>query len=64
MPSSTHISFEIWADELRSSDRKVLEDKGYKTGKRTFQIRYDQKVPSSLIKAMVKALAKDNEAKQ
>jgi uncharacterized protein YdhG (YjbR/CyaY superfamily) len=59
-----HISFEIWADELRSSDRKALEDKGYKTGKRTFQIRYDQKVPSALIKSMVKALARENEAKE
>jgi uncharacterized protein len=58
-----HISFEIWADELRSSDRKALEDKGYKTGKRSFQIRYDQRVPSALIKAMVRALAKENAAK-
>src|SRR5687768_1116270 len=48
-----HISFEIWADELHSKDRKVLEDKGYKTAKRTFQIRYDQKVPSAVIKSLV-----------
>ncbi len=58
-----HVSFEIWADELESKDRKALEDEGYKTAKRTFQIRYDQKVPSAAIKSMVKAQAKANEGK-
>ena len=57
-----HVSFEIWADELKSKDRKALEDDGYKTGKRTFQISYDQKVPAALIKSLVKAQAKVNEA--
>jgi uncharacterized protein YdhG (YjbR/CyaY superfamily) len=58
-----HISFEIWADELQSKDRKMLEEKGYKTGKRTFQIRYDQKVPTAVIKKLLKAQAKMNEVK-
>ncbi len=58
-----HVSFEIWADELESKDRQALEEGGYKTGKRTFQIRYDQKVPSALIKSLVKAQAKVNEGK-
>jgi uncharacterized protein len=58
-----HVSFEIWADELESKDRKALEDRGYKTGKRTFQIRYDQKVPSAVIKSLVRAQAKVNEGK-
>jgi uncharacterized protein len=58
-----HISFEIWADELQSNDRKMLEAKGYKTGKRTFEIRYDQKVPTAVIKKLFKAQAKTNEAK-
>jgi uncharacterized protein YdhG (YjbR/CyaY superfamily) len=58
-----HISFEIWGDELQSTDRKMLEEKGYKTGKRSFQIRYDQKVPTTLIKKVVKAQAKLNEVK-
>jgi uncharacterized protein len=57
-----HVSFEIWADELKDKDRKALEDKGYKTAKRTFQVRYDQKVPKTLIKSLVKAQAKANEA--
>jgi uncharacterized protein len=58
-----HIGFEIWADKLTSDDRKKLKEKGYKTGGRTFQISYDQKVPSAMIKKMVKAQAKINEAK-
>ena len=58
-----HIGFEIWADKLESDDRKKLKEKGYKAGSRTFQISFDQKVPSALIKRMVKAQAKINEAK-
>jgi uncharacterized protein len=59
-----HVSFEIWADELAAKDRKTLEEDGYKTGKRTFQIRYDQKVPSGVIKALLKAQAKLNESRK
>src|SRR5688572_12339223 len=59
-----HIGFEIWADKLQSEDRKMLEEKGYKTGSRTFQIRYDQKVPLTVIKKMLKAQAKMNEVKK
>src|SRR5688572_8110321 len=58
-----HIGFEIWADKLESDARKKLKEKGYKTGSRTFQIQHDQKVPSAIIKRMVKAQAKINEAK-
>jgi uncharacterized protein YdhG (YjbR/CyaY superfamily) len=56
-----HLTIEIWADELSADDREALEAKGYKTGKRTFQIRYDQKVPAAAIKRLVKAQAKANE---
>lgn len=58
-----HIGFEIWANKLDSDDRKRLKAKGYKTGSRTFHIGYDQKVPSAIIKKMVKAQARKNEAK-
>jgi uncharacterized protein YdhG (YjbR/CyaY superfamily) len=58
-----HIGFEIWANKLESDDRKKLKEKGYKTGSRTFQIGHDQKVPAAMIKKMVKAQAKINEAK-
>jgi uncharacterized protein YdhG (YjbR/CyaY superfamily) len=59
-----HVSFEIWADALADEDRKALEEQGYKTGKRTFQIRYDQKVPSARIEAMLRAQAKANLSKE
>lgn len=52
-----HIGFEIWADQLKSEDRKMLEEKGYRTGSRTFQIQYDQKVPTAVIKKLIKAQA-------
>jgi uncharacterized protein YdhG (YjbR/CyaY superfamily) len=55
--------FEIRTDTLRSEDRKMLEEKGYKTGSRTFHIKYDQKVPTTVIKKMLKAQAKMNEVK-
>lgn len=58
-----HIGFEVWAEKLAGDDRKKLEGKGYKTGSRTFQIAYDQKVPSAMIKKMVKAQASVNEVK-
>lgn len=59
-----HISFEIWTDELKLNDRELLEKAGYKTAKRTFQIQYDQPVPVELIKKLIKAQVKINEAKE
>ena len=59
-----HVSFEIWADELEKQHRDKLEERGYKTGKRTFQIGYDQDVPTAVIKTLVKAQAKANEKKK
>lgn len=41
-----HATFGIGADTLGSEDREMLEEKGYKTGKETIQIRYDQSVPT------------------
>ncbi|MCW5716703.1 MAG: DUF1801 domain-containing protein [Bauldia sp.] len=58
-----HISIEIWTDELGAKDRETLERTGYKTGQRTFQVRYDQKVPIAVIERLVKAQAAKNEAK-
>lgn len=44
-----HATFGIGADALRSEDREMLEEKGYKTGKETIQIQYDQSVPTTEI---------------
>jgi uncharacterized protein YdhG (YjbR/CyaY superfamily) len=49
---------------LQIEDRKVLEERGYKTGKKTIQIRFDQKVPTTMIQQILKTKAKMNEAKK
>ncbi|MEX0904912.1 MAG: DUF1801 domain-containing protein [Balneolaceae bacterium] len=56
-----HVSFV--ADELQSEDREILKEKGYKTGKKTIQIRFEQKVPVSVIKKILKEQAIMNEVK-
>ncbi len=58
-----HVSFGL-ADVLQRKDRNMLEKKGYTTGKKTVQIKFDQKVPTRAIKQIVKAKAKMNEAKR
>ncbi len=57
-----HLGVEIW-DGLSDETRKQLEKDGYKTGSVTFQIRYDQKIPVSMIRELVKAQAMLNESK-
>lgn len=59
----SHIGFEIWAEGLQKEDRAALEEKGYKTGSKTFQVRYDQKVPTAMIKKIVKDQARKSELK-
>ena len=58
-----HVSFGLCA-VLQSKDREMLEKKGYITGKKTIQIKFDQKVPTTAIKKILKAKAKMNEAKR
>jgi uncharacterized protein YdhG (YjbR/CyaY superfamily) len=58
-----HVGFEIFASRLPNEIRKELEEKGYKTGNKTVQIGYYQKVPTLLIKKLLKTRAKMNEVK-
>ena len=58
-----HVSFGF-AEELQGKDRTILEENGYKTGKKTIQIRFDQKVPASTITHILTTKAKINEAKK
>lgn len=60
---TSHVSFGL-AFVLDSKIRETLEAKGYKTGSKTVQIRFDQKVPTAVIKQILKAKAKENEAKK
>ncbi|GAA5522182.1 DUF1801 domain-containing protein [Aliifodinibius salicampi] len=57
-----HATFGIGADVLQNENRKMLEEMGYKTGKETIQIKYDQKVPATIIEKLLKE--KVNKAKK
>ena len=59
-----HISFGFCEIMIQSKDRKMLEKKGYNLGKKTIQIRFDQKMPIRIIKQMLKAKAKMNQTKR
>lgn len=48
-----HATFGIGADALQREDRNMLEKKGYKTGKETIQIRYDQSMPTKEIRRLL-----------
>jgi len=58
-----HVTFGL-AFVFESKDREMLEKKGYITGKKTIQIRFDQETPNTAIKQMLKAQVKKNEAKR
>jgi uncharacterized protein len=50
-----HATFGIGADALRSEDRKTLEERGYRTGKETIRIRYEQAVPTTEMTRLLEA---------
>lgn len=54
-----HVSF--GADSLKDEDREILKEKGYKTGKKTIQIRFDQEVPAEEIRKILLEQVKINE---
>lgn len=53
-----HVSFGI--ESLTDEMRKILHDKGYKTGKKTIQIKFDQDIPTAGLKQLIKEQAKDS----
>lgn len=57
-----HVSFGYGKEVLEDSDREKLEAKGYKFGKGTMQIKFDQKVPVAIIKKIIRTKVKMNEA--
>ena len=58
-----HVTFGL-AFVLQSKDREMLGKKGYITGKKTIQVKFDQKVPATAIKQILKSKAKINEVKR
>ena len=61
--NKNHVAFGFGSD-LPNKDREILEKKGYATGQKRIQIKFDQKVPTTAIKQILKAQAKMNEAKR
>ena len=59
-----HVSIGLGAANLVGKERKELEKRGYTTGKKIIQIKFDQKVPVVVIRRMLKARARRNEAKK
>ncbi len=59
-----HVSLGFGAEILQSSEREMLEKEGYKTGKKTIQISFDQKVPAAMIKQILITQARINESKK
>ncbi|MEO6692623.1 MAG: DUF1801 domain-containing protein [Saprospiraceae bacterium] len=57
-----HVSFGIATGVLESKDREMLKNNGYVTGIKTIQIKFDQKVPTAVIKQILKAKVRVNEA--
>ena len=58
-----HVGFGF-ADHFTTEDSEALEAKGYTVGKKTIQIQFDQKVPVTVIKRLLKAKVKLNEEKR
>lgn len=54
-----HATVGIGADALRTEDRNMLEEKGYKTGKETIRIRYDQSIPVKEIRRLLREKAEN-----
>lgn len=57
---TNHIGFEIILGRLPEELKIILEKQGYKTGNKSFQIRYDQEVPVLMIEKLLKAKALEN----
>lgn len=61
---TSHVSFGFGSDVLEAEDRAALEAAGYKLGKGTMQIRFDQDVPAPAIRQILEAKARMNEAER
>jgi len=57
-----HVALGFGSD-LQTKDQEILGKKGYTTGQKRIQIRFDQKVPTTEIKQILNSQAKINEAK-
>ena len=52
-----HVSVGLAGSSLPDADRTRLEERGYRTGKRTIQVRFDQTVPVTEIRRLLRGAA-------
>jgi uncharacterized protein len=57
-----HVSFGFAGSVLDEKDREMLKKKGCTSGIRTIQIKFDQPVPATTLKQIIKTKAKENKA--
>jgi uncharacterized protein YdhG (YjbR/CyaY superfamily) len=57
-----HVSFGIGAEVFDVAAQKTLREQGYKYGKATIQIRFDQPLPTAILQQLLRAKAALNEA--
>ncbi len=55
---SKHVSLGFGKALLGDDDRRALEAKGYKLGKETLQIGFDQKIPVTAVRQIIRTKAK------
>jgi uncharacterized protein YdhG (YjbR/CyaY superfamily) len=60
--AKNHVSFGFMAEALGDEERAMLEEQGYKLGKLTLQIKFDQAVPVAIIEKILRATAEINRA--
>ena len=53
-----HVSVGLTGSLLPDDVRAKLEERGYRTGKRTIRVRFDQEVPVTAIRQVLKAAAR------
>jgi uncharacterized protein YdhG (YjbR/CyaY superfamily) len=58
-----HVALGFGSD-IQNKDREILEKNGYAIGQKRIQIKFDQKVPTEIIKQILKIQAKINESKE
>ena len=59
-----HVTVGIGPAVMTETEREKFESAGYHTGKGTFQIKFDQKIPTEHIKRLLKAKLKLNQQKR
>ena len=59
-----HLNVGVGPEVMTEIEREKLETDGYHTGKGTFHIKFDQKIPTEHLKRLLKAKVKLNQQKR